>query len=87
MNGIIRVAISSVASMSVLGSAGAADLTGAELKDLLSGKSVYLQMTAASSTGTAGQGVIYYAADGDALYKTPAGALWHGTWAIKDNAV
>ena len=87
MNAITRVVISPIASICVLGSATAADLTGGELNDLLSGKSVYMQMTAASSTGTAGQGVIYYSADGDALYKTPTGALWHGTWTIKENTV
>jgi hypothetical protein len=69
----------------VIGSASAAELTGAEVKDLISGKSVYSQSTAASSTGTAGPSVIYYAADGTALYKTAAGAMWHGKWAIKDN--
>jgi hypothetical protein len=87
MNAITRVAISSVASVCVLGSATAADLTGAELNHLLSGRSVYLQTTLASATGAAGQGVIYYAADGKAVYKTPTGVLWHGTWAIKGNTV
>jgi hypothetical protein len=62
-----------------------AELTGAEIKDLISGKSVYSQSTAASSTGTAGPSVIYYAADGTALYKTAGGAIWHGKWSIKDN--
>ena len=69
----------------IAGPAAAAELTGAEIKDLISGKTVYLETTAASPTGTAGKGVIYYAADGSSLYKTPSGALWHGTWAIKDN--
>jgi hypothetical protein len=65
--------------------AAAAELTGAEIKGLISGKTVYLETTAASPTGSAGKGVIYYAVDGSALYKTPSGAMWHGTWAIKDN--
>jgi hypothetical protein len=29
--------------------------------------------------------VIYWAEDGTALYKTPGGALLHGTWDIKGN--
>jgi hypothetical protein len=85
MNAITRVAMSFVASVCVLGSAMAAELTGTEVKDLINGKSVYSQSTAASSTGAAGPSVIYYAADGTALYKTPTGAMWHGTWVIKDN--
>ena len=68
-----------------IGSAVAADMTGPDIKTLISGKSIYLETTAASSTGTAGQGVIYYAEDGSALYKTPTGALWHGKWEIKGN--
>jgi hypothetical protein len=39
----------------------------------------------ATSSGGAGQGVIYYATDGTALYKTATGVTWHGTWAIKGN--
>jgi hypothetical protein len=69
----------------LISSAFAAELTGAEIKDLISGKSVYSQSTAASSTGTAGPSVIYYAADGTALYKTAGGTIWHGKWSIKDN--
>jgi hypothetical protein len=67
------------------GPAVAAELTSAEIKDLLSGKTLYIETTAASVTATPGNGVLYYAADGSALFKTPSGALWHGTWAIKDN--
>jgi hypothetical protein len=52
---------------------------------MISGKSVYIETTAGSVTGTPGQGVIYYAPDGSALYKTPKGVIWHGTWAIKNN--
>jgi hypothetical protein len=68
-----------------VGSAFATDLTGAEIKTLLSGNTVYLQTTAASSSGQAGQGIIYWAADGTALFKTNSGSLMHGTWVIKDN--
>jgi hypothetical protein len=79
------IAIALLASLALAASAQAAELTGAEIKDTISGKSVYLQTMAGSVTGTPGQGVIYYAADGTALYKTPMGVIWHGTWAIKDN--
>ena len=69
----------------LIGSALAADMTGAEIKAFLSGKTMYLETTAASSTGKAGQGVIYWADDGTALYKTPMGTMWHGKWEIKGN--
>src|SRR5215468_8063420 len=67
------------------GSALAADMTGADIKAFLSGKTVYLETTAASASGKAGQGIIYWAEDGTALYKTPTGATWHGNWQIKGN--
>jgi hypothetical protein len=82
-----RIAGAAIAAMSfvyLIGTARAAEMTGPEIKQFLSGKTVYLELTATSSGG-AGQGVIYYAADGTAFYKTAKGALWHGTWAIKDN--
>src|SRR5215475_13059259 len=63
----------------------AADLTAPEIKAFLSGKTVYLEATAASSSGQAGQGVIYWAEDGTALYKTPSGPMFHGKWEIKGN--
>jgi hypothetical protein len=81
---IIRALIATTAI--VLGSAIttlAADVTGAEIKALLSGKTSYLETTAASASGKVGQGVIYWAADGTALYKTPAGSIMHGTWTTK----
>jgi hypothetical protein len=65
--------------------AAAAELTGAEIKDFISGNTLYIETTAASVAGVAGKGLLYYGADGSALYKTPSGTLWHGTWAIKDN--
>ena len=79
-----RTAISALGSVFLIGSAVAADLTGAQLKELFSGKSVYLENTATSTAGV-GQGVIYYAADGTALYKTGSGKILHGTWTIKEN--
>jgi hypothetical protein len=87
MNAIARIVISSLVFAWTLSSATATDLTEVELKDLLSGKSIYVQTTAASAAGTAGQGVLYYAADGHALYKTPTGAIWHGAWVVNDNAI
>jgi hypothetical protein len=69
----------------LIGSAVAADMTGAEIKSFLSGKTVYLETTAASASGKAGQGVIYWSEDGTALYKTPAGSMMHGKWEIKGN--
>jgi hypothetical protein len=79
-----RIIMPAIASICTLGSATAGELTGAEIKDLISGKSVYLELTT-GSTATPGRGVIYYAPDGNALYKTAMGVMWHGTWAIKDN--
>jgi hypothetical protein len=85
---ITRIALAAAGCAAcVAGSAGAAELAGAELNELIAGKSTYLELTTASSTGTPGQGVIYYAADGKAHYKTAKGAIWRGTWVIKDNAV
>ena len=74
-------------AVGLIGSAFAADMTGAEIKAFLSGKTAYLETTAASATGTPGQGVIYWAEDGTALYKTPTGAIWHGKWEIKGNTL
>ncbi len=69
----------------LIGSALAADMTGADIKAFLSGKTIYLESTAASAGGVAGNSVIYWSADGTALYKTPSGTIMHGTWQIKDN--
>ena len=66
-------------------SALAADMTAAEIKSFLSGKTAYLETTAASSSGQAGQGVIYWMEDGTALFKTPGGTIMHGKWEIKGN--
>lgn len=85
MRAFMRAAGFFTCSVVMAGSAYAADLKDADIKELISGKSVYLELTAASVTGAAGNGVIYYAADGTALYKTAKGEMWHGTWTIKDN--
>jgi hypothetical protein len=72
-------------SLCLAGSASATELTGAEIMSMILGNTVYLETTVASGTGTAGQGIIYYAVNGSALYKTPMGITWHGTWFVKDN--
>jgi hypothetical protein len=66
-------------------SAQATDMTGAEIKTLISGNTAYLALeTPAAGTG---EGIIFYNADGTATFKTPKGAIWHGPWVIKDNTV
>jgi hypothetical protein len=80
-----RAIIIAIGVVGLIGSAFAADMTGADLKAFLSGNTTYLETTAASATGKPGQGVIYWAADGTSLYKTPSGAIWHGKWEIKGN--
>jgi hypothetical protein len=73
-------------SVCLIGSASAAEMAGAEIKEFLTGKTLYLDLNAAGSiVGTAGQSVLYYAGDGTVLNKTPKGETWHGTWVIKEN--
>jgi len=86
MHFLARTIITGTAVAGLTAPAVAAELTGPEIKALLSGKTVYLEATAASSSGQAGQGVIYWAEDGTALYKTPSGAVMHGKWEIKANS-
>jgi len=83
----IKHTITAAASVCLIGPAMAAEMTGAEIKDFYSGKTVYAETTAASASGTSGQGVLYFAPDGTVLYKTPKGAIWHGTWTIKGNTL
>lgn len=71
----------------LIGSAVAADMTGAEIKTLLSGKTSYLETTTASASGQAGNVVIYWNADGTALYKAPNGNMMHGTWETRGNTL
>jgi hypothetical protein len=85
MHIVARAIIVTTGVIGIISSALAADLTGAEIKALLSGKTVYLETTAASASGAAGQGVIYWAEDGTALYKTPSGTIMHGKWEVKGN--
>ena len=80
------VLIAAAGSACLFGSATAAEMSGDEIAKLISGKSIYLEVTATSAAG-AGQGVIYYAVDGTSLYKTAKGVIWHGKWAAKGNTV
>jgi len=68
-----------------MSAASAADLTADEIKAHSIGKTQYVEVGAASVTGQSGQGVIYRAEDGSALYKTPSGAIWTGSWEFKGN--
>ena len=85
MRTTMRAALAATALVAVVGTAIAADMTNAEIKAFLSSKTVYLETTAASASGAPGQGVIYWAEDGTALYKTPTGAIMHGKWEVKGN--
>lgn len=71
----------------LIGSALAAEMTGADIKTFLSGNTAYVKTTAASASGQVGNGVIYWNADGTALYKRPLGGMMHGKRAIKGNAL
>ena len=80
----MRVALAAAALAAVVGTAIAADMTGDEIKAAIFGKTVYLECGAGSTGGT-GQGIIYYAADGSALYKSAGKGMLHGTWSVKGN--
>ena len=85
MNTRVRAITITAGVFGLINLAHAADLTGAEIKTFLSGKTAYLETTAASAAGVAGNVVIYWAADGTALYKAPSGTIMHGTWVTKGN--
>jgi hypothetical protein len=79
------IVAAAIVSFCFAGSASAAEMTGAQIKEFLSGKTIYLELnTAGSVVAVPGQAVLYFDANGTALNKSPKG-LWHGTWAIKDN--
>ena len=86
MRNMLRASLAMTTTLSLIGPAAAADMTGAEIKEYISGKTLYIEFTAAS-VAAAGNGVIYYSPDGTALYKTAKGDMWHGKWTIKDNSV
>jgi hypothetical protein len=84
MRSITRVAIAGAGLVAVVGTAIAAEMTGDEIKATISGKTVYLEC-GGTSTGGAGQGIIYFAADGSAVYKSAGRGMLDGTWAVKGN--
>jgi hypothetical protein len=86
MRMMARLVIAAACSAILVGPAAAAEMSAAEIKELISGKSVYLELATTAASGV-GQGVIYYNADGTALFRTAKGPIWHGTWSIKDNTV
>jgi hypothetical protein len=83
----VHILVAATGAIGLIGSALAADMTGADIKTFLSGKTAYSETTAASASGKAGNGVIYWNADGTALYKTPSGAMMHAKWEIKGNTL
>jgi hypothetical protein len=88
MNTIFKMVIgmAAIGSLTFVSSALAAEMTGAQIKEFLSGKTIYLELnTAGSIAGVPGQSVLYFDPNGTALNKTPKG-LWHGTWKIESNA-
>jgi hypothetical protein len=64
--------------------ARATDMTGSQIRSLISGKSVYVKLNDEAAAGN--HGVIYYGEDGNALFRGDQGRVWHGTWSIKGNA-
>src|SRR5499427_3839202 len=85
MRTTVRAALAAAGLLvAVVGTAIAADMTGDEIKATISGKTVYLEC-GRTSTGGQGQGIIYYAADGTALYKSAGRGMLHGTWSVKGN--
>ena len=60
-------------SIALSGSAMAADMTGAAIKELISGKTVYVELTEAPPAEL-GRGVIYYAPSSAELYTTAMGS-------------
>ena len=66
-------------------SAHAADMTGAEIKAFLAGKTAYLETTAASAGGQAGQVVIIGAMTARRSTRRLAGGVMQGKWEVKGN--
>ena len=85
MRSITRIVLWPISFLVFGTTAFAAELTGSDIKALLYGKTLYLETTAASASGKAGQGAIYWSEDGTALYKTPDETIMHGKSEIKDN--
>ena len=84
MRTTVRATLAAGGLVAIVGTAMAADMTGDEIKATISGKTVYLEC-GATSTGGQGQGVIYFGADGTAIYKSAGRGMLNGTWAVKGN--
>ena len=85
MHSTTRIVLWAGSSLALVGTALAADMTGAEIKALISGKTTYAESTAASASGQSGQTTIFWAEDGSVLFKAPNGSITQGKWEIKDN--
>ena len=66
----------------IKGRRGRNDRCGNSILNL--GKTGYVKTGTTSVTGTVGEGVIYWAADGSDLYKTPQGPIWGDTVSFTD---
>jgi hypothetical protein len=84
---MVSVAVATAGTIGLITTALAAEMTGADITAYLSGKTAYIETTVASGSGAAGQAVIYWASDQTARYKTPSGAMMHGTWETKGNTL
>jgi hypothetical protein len=73
-----------VASALFAGSVAAAELTGAEISSLLTGKTAYIEF-AASTLTAAGAGAIYYSPQGKVAAKLPDDKKATGVRTIKGN--
>jgi hypothetical protein len=77
-----RAIIITTGVVGLIGSALAADMTGADIKAFLSGKTAYLETTAASASGVAGQVVIYWAGGWHGPLQDAVGS--HDAWQMGD---
>lgn len=85
---IKQFVIASTGALCFSAATTAAELTGPEIKAILVGNTIYVEVQAAgSSTGASGNGAIYYTPDGTAYYKTPKGEIWEGKYSFKDNTL
>jgi hypothetical protein len=85
MHIVKHCAIAATGALALTGLAVAAELSETQLKEIFVGKTVYVETLGGTSTGAQGQGMIYYAPDGMATFKTPKGEVWQGKYTIKGN--
>jgi hypothetical protein len=86
MRGSLRFSLAGLVIAGFVQSAWGAEMIATEIKELISGNTVYIELNTGAAAGT-GQGAIYYGADGKATFKTPSGPIWDGSWTIKENTV